>query len=106
MALWRIGLRRKANGYRRGPAAAAALRACRTRGGGAEVRHLVPGALERPVRGTEAEAAPGRASRIGAVAEAPTARCAGGRTRKARGCKTGARQDPEADPTSRAHAPP
>jgi hypothetical protein len=70
MALWRIGLRPRANGYRRGRAAGA-LRDCRTRSGGAEVRRLAPGALERTVFGKEAEAPAAEPGKPAAAKQAP-----------------------------------
>jgi hypothetical protein len=69
MALWRPGLRRKANGCRR-CRPAADFRGNRTRRGGAKARRLVAGTLGRPVPGEAAEAAPGRTPGIGTVAEA------------------------------------
>ena len=60
MALWRFRPRRRGNGYRR-RGAVGAVRADRTRGRGATVVRLVPGALERPVCAEQAEAAPRRA---------------------------------------------
>ena len=98
MALWRFGLWRMANGYRGGRAAGAL---CASRPGfrGAEGRS---GAVGRPVRAAEPEAARRFASGGCPVAEAASGRGPGGRAGDAGGGKAYAGRDRQGGRATRA----
>src|SRR5258708_19348207 len=92
------------NGYHRNRAGVA-LRADRPRGSGKEARGVAAGAMGRPVRrSSEAEAAPGSPSPLGAIAKTPSGGGAGNRARQAEANQTDTCRDREAGPAGRADA--
>src|SRR5258708_24549608 len=102
MAFWRQRPRPSGqNGYHRNRAGVA-LRADRPRGIGNEARGVAAGAMGRPVRrSSEAEAAPGSPSPLGAIAKTPSG---GGRARQAEANQTDTCRDREAGRAGRAGA--
>src|SRR5258708_16256691 len=105
MAFWRQKPRPSGqNGYHRNRAGVA-LRADRPRGSGKEARGVAAGAMGRPVRrSSEAEAAPGSPSPLGAIAKTPSGGGAGNRARQADANQTDASRDREAGRAGRAGA--